>query len=428
MSTLARRTLFIPRMPDAHAEVAAAAFRGFGVDAWPVPESDERTIQLGRACCSGDECFPLIVTVGDFLKILEDGRVSPDRVAFFMPTSSGPCRFGQYAGYLRSVLVRRGYSQAVVVSPTSQDSYEGVGAGSMGLFRTCWRAFVACDHLVTMQLRTRPYEEHPGDTDRAFARAVEVLVEALERGGGRLRFGGFLEAVAAARDLLRAVRVRRGPRPLIGIVGEIFCRNNAFSNMETIRCLERHGAECWMPPLSEWVHYTNLEETIRAKRTRAGIVARARIALKHKVQHHDFVRIARLFVDDLADRPEPEIDEMLKGGAAYLPHESSLGEMALSVARAVYLYRQGVAGIVDISPFTCMNAIVAEAVYPTVSRECDGVPIRTFYFDGTQRNLDRDVGVFLQLARSYAARRKERYKGARAVALANVSSFAKEEV
>ena len=70
----------------------------------------------------------------------------------------------------------------------------------------------------------------------------------------------------------------------------------------------------------------------------------------------------------------------------------------------VYLARKGAAGIIDISPFTCMNGIVCEAIYPRISRDLGGLPIRNFYFDGTQSDLDRDLGVYMELARSFARR------------------------
>ena len=35
-----------------------------------------------------------------------------------------------------------------------------------------------------------------------------------------------------------------------------------------------------------------------------------------------------------------------------------------------------------------------------------GIPIRNFYFDGTQSDLDRDLGVYMELARSYQKRKK----------------------
>ena len=82
--------------------------------------------------------------------------------------------------------------------------------------------------------------------------------------------------------------------------------------------------------------------------------------------------------------------------------------MVLSTGRAVYLYDKGADGIIDISPFTCMNGIVTEAVYPRVSRDHDDIPIRVFYFDGTQSDLERDVGIFLELAQDLPAAQEDR--------------------
>jgi hypothetical protein len=48
-----------------------------------------------------------------------------------------------------------------------------------------------------------------------------------------------------------------------------------------------------------------------------------------------------------------------------------------------------------------MNGIVSEAIYPKLSKHYGGIPIRNFYFDGTQSDLDRDLGIYMELARSY---------------------------
>ena len=60
----------------------------------------------------------------------------------------------------------------------------------------------------------------------------------------------------------------------------------------------------------------------------------------------------------------------------------------------------------DISPFTCMNGTVCEAIYPRVSRDHDNIPIRIFYFDDTEIDHDRDVEIFLELAKTYKRRKK----------------------
>jgi len=100
------------------------------------------------------------------------------------------------------------------------------------------------------------------------------------------------------------------------------------------------------------------------------------------------------------------VHDVLEYSWPYLPYTGSLGEMVLSMGKAVYLYHKGADGIIDISPFTCMNGIVTEAIYPVVQRDCDGIPIRTFYFDGTQSDLERDVGIFIELAKTYQRRKK----------------------
>lgn len=64
--------------------------------------------------------------------------------------------------------------------------------------------------------------------------------------------------------------------------------------------------------------------------------------------------------------------------------------------------------VLSTSPFTCMNGIVSEAIYPKLSRDYDGIPIRNFYFDSAQSDLDPDLGIHLELIHSY--RQEKRYQ------------------
>jgi predicted nucleotide-binding protein (sugar kinase/HSP70/actin superfamily) len=97
---------------------------------------------------------------------------------------------------------------------------------------------------------------------------------------------------------------------------------------------------------------------------------------------------------------------VLEGSQSYLPATGALGEMTLSVGKAVYLYHKGADGIIDISPFTCMNGIVSEAVYPAVSAAHADIPIRSLYFDKVGGHIERDLEIFLDLARAYQRRKQ----------------------
>ena len=64
---LAGRTVYFPSMTDSGVRALASAFRSAGIDAAPIPPSDDETLALGGRYSSGEECLPLKVTLGDIL-------------------------------------------------------------------------------------------------------------------------------------------------------------------------------------------------------------------------------------------------------------------------------------------------------------------------------------------------------------------------
>jgi len=402
---LSGRTVYIPTMGEGSPEVFAAAFRWLGVNAQPTPLSDERTRELGAKYTNGDECYPAKVTVGDFLRVTEQPGFDPERASFFMPTADGPCRFGQYAPFLRKILNEAGYGRVQVLSPSSQNGYEDLGEIATPFLRMAWRALVCADTVHRALLKTRPYETTPGAADRAFQESLQDVCTTVENScadaGCQLR--SLVEAMTRCRDRFRRVPALYDPEiPLIGVVGEIFCRLNTFSNEDLIRKLEGYGAECCLSHIAEWVEYANNEQK-RKLRLRGRNISweMAKTFIRSHIQHSDEETLIAPFEDDFMGYEEPPIEEILELAWPYLPTGGALGEMVLSVGKAAYLAKHGADGIIDISPFTCMNGIVSEAIYPKLSKAYGGIPIRNFYFDGTQADLDRDLGIYMELARSY---------------------------
>jgi predicted nucleotide-binding protein (sugar kinase/HSP70/actin superfamily) len=403
---LAGRKVWVPRISVGSARAAAAVFRSLGVDAECTPPSDGRTSELGARYTCGDECYPTKVTLGDFLKVLEKPGADQNKIAFFMATGQGPCRFGQYVPYMRSVFDSLGYSGVTLLSPAFETGYSNFGEASSLFVRSMWRALVAADTLLKRLLMTRPYEVTPGTADSVHEECVADLCRTME-----IPYSGYREQMDALRECLlrcskrfRSVPVsgERG-RPLIGVVGEIFCRLNTFSNEELVRRFEAFGAEVWMNDIGEWIWYTNSEQA-RMQRMEGKTVsmdalsARIRAHFQKKDEHE----LVSLFSEDFRGYEEPEeIAEILQYAEPYLPVAGASGEMVVNVGKSIYFARKGLDGVIDISPFTCMNGIICEAIYPRVSRDHAGFPIRNFYFDGTQSDLERDIGIYLEIARNY---------------------------
>jgi predicted nucleotide-binding protein (sugar kinase/HSP70/actin superfamily) len=388
----------------------AAGFRALGVDADITPASDHRTKELGARYTSGDECYPAKVTIGDFMRVLEAPGADPSKIVLFMPTADGPCRFGQYAPFLQGILNESGYQGAQILSPTSNNGYAGLGSLAQPFLRTGWRMLVAADILQKMLLKYRPHERQRGDTDAVYEECLDDLCRTAEQTPYKpgVQIKALRESMVRSLARFRTLAAQRDRAvPLIGVVGEIFCRLHTFSNENLVRRLEEYGGEGWISDLTEWIWYTNSEQfrKLRLKRrlyTLEGLGA----WIRNKVQRRDEHILAEPFHEEFVGYEEPTTAEVLEAARPYLPADGALGEMVLNVGKAICLARKGVDGIIDISPFTCMNGIVCEAIYPRVSRDLGGLPIRSFYFDGSQADLDRDLGVYMELARTYQRRKK----------------------
>ena len=338
------KTIYIPPMAYGSARAFASAFRAIGLEAEPTPPSDHRTRELGARHTSGDECYPAKVTVGDFLKVLERPDVDRSRVALFMPTAQGPCRFGQYAPYLRQILNTNGYGDVEILSPSSQNAYDGLGELAGPFVRTGWRALLCADLLQKLLLMYRPYEAGRGDTAAAYEESLADLCRTLERTPVEpgVQLQSLRDLMVRSRDRFRKLKGRGGRElPLIGIVGEIFCRLNTFSNENLVECLEQYGAEAWLSDLVEWIWYTNSEHFRKLKLTGRIWTTEALGAwVRQRVQKRDEHVLVDPFAEDFRGREEPDIYEILECARPYLPREGAFGEMVLSVGKVVYLARR----------------------------------------------------------------------------------------
>jgi len=389
----------------------AAAFRSIGVNAQPTPEDDIHSYELARRYLSGDECLPEAVTLGGFLKIAERPDYDPERTAFLLPTSNGPCRYGHYLPLAQKVFHQIRGEAVMFTAPTSNDGYGGIGDEAQTLVRTGWRALVAADLLRKMLLITRPFEIHSGMSDQAFNVSLEDIcsVIALRNVSSRKKLLALADALKRSHDRFLSIPVDRYRFKLvIGIVGEIFCRHNHFSNNHLFRRIEKLGGIVWISDIAEWVLYTTDEEEMRLRRYGKQLSFQMLgCKLKQAVMRHDEHVLSSIFVESFAEYPEPKhVREILELARPYLPREGANGEMVMSMGKTLWYQQKGVAGVIDISPFTCMNGIITEAVYPRVSRDFRGFPIRVFYFDAQKNDLNNDLEIFMELAAHYAAHKK----------------------
>jgi predicted CoA-substrate-specific enzyme activase len=401
-SRAGRQKVYIPYMDD-HGFVLAAAMRSNGVDAVQMPLSDERTIELGRKVTTGKECYPCIITTGDILRQIEQPDFDPDHSAFFMPTAFGPCRFGQYNKFQRMVLDDMGLEQVPIITLDQDVDYQkDARLFGADFQKKAFTSILFVDCMQKLLRETRPYEVNKGETDRVYGQMLDQLCRHVEQGGRPH------ELARDVRQAMEAIAIDRSERrPVIGVVGEIFVRSNAFTNNFVVRKIEALGGEACLPPFEEWINYIawSRQEDWKTKGNLKGMVEEWLVSF---VQRREKARIMKPFAGSIRklfyEVPSSQVVEM---GRQYMD-PAMRGEPILSMGRSVEYAHARFDGIVNLHPFNCMPGTIVNALLTKFQADYD-MPILKIAYDGLQQSTEMiRLEAFMHQCRQKADTRRAR--------------------
>jgi predicted nucleotide-binding protein (sugar kinase/HSP70/actin superfamily) len=422
---LTRKKVLIPDMNPTSAHLLARTFRGFGIRAQVMETC--KGLDLGQEYTSGKECYPCQITTGDILYFLRNERerlgeaFDPEDYLYFLPEAEGPCRFGMYNKYQRIVLDSIPEFRGVKIgSVTTQDGYsldgiieeERVG----DLRKASHFSVIVADILDRLLWRVRPYEREPGLADDFVEEATRAMGACFEAHGARKDFERILQEleriVSEGREIIDP---RIAPKPLIGVVGEIYLRTHVQSNQEVLRVLERHGAEVVNASIAEWIHYTTYDALRKVKIELAHDLRRLRFG---SVREH-LRKVASLGVDlryqewrqrrvyrrvksliDLADDHRVgELDKLLKETDLF---SFEIGtEACLSIAGILEYARGGYNGVVNVYPFTCMPSTVTSAIVRPLLSKLRLPYLDTAYDASSQPGREAAIRTFMYQAQQH---------------------------
>jgi predicted CoA-substrate-specific enzyme activase len=370
------RIMYLPYMCD-HGYILAAALRNSGMKAEVLPMSDQESLDIGLKLSSGKECIPFAITTGDMIKKTQEQGFDPDKSAFFMPTTNGPCRFGQYQSVQKMFLRDQGMANTPIMSPDSDKGYkEGEGLG-MKFRRTAWRGVVLVDILQKLLHETRPYEANKGETDRVYKECLDKTVELAERDSSLL-FGYASEI----RDRFRSIAKTGARRPVIGVIGEIYMRSHSFGNREVIRRIESLGGEAWLAPIGEWILYCTNRLIANSWKDKKYLDL-LKGYMQDKIQKMDERRLYEPFHDTLVNGEDAVTAKALSNAAPYMS-DTFEGEAILSIGKAVEFAERGLSGVVNIMPFSCMPGTIVAALSKKLRDDFNNIPWLNLDYDGVE--------------------------------------------
>lgn len=390
------KTIYVPYMSD-HGHALVGAFLNQGLSATTLPKPGSDCLDYGRRHSEGGECLPFVVTTGQLIKLIEeDPDFEPSKSAFFMPTSSGPCRFGQYHTAQKLILEHLDKPVEII----SLNAYNSYTAESLGLeFRNlAWQGIVAVDFLQKALWRTRPYEKDPGAADAVYEESLEQIKIRMAEDGT----SGLIEALEGIGKKFESIETGARDRPLIGVVGEIYVRANELCNCNLVRLIEDLGGEVRVAPMAEWLYYTNRKKKQDGFRDRDFLKFLKGWA-KDLVQHYGERKVKRKFTDylDESDLSEPPVSELVDNSHPYIP-EDYRGEPVLEIGKAVDYAKEGADGVITVTPFSCMPGSLIISVSNLVKKDHQNIPWLNLTFDAQQStNIRTRLEPFIFQARKF---------------------------
>jgi predicted nucleotide-binding protein (sugar kinase/HSP70/actin superfamily) len=426
--TLRGKTFLIPEMNRIGCHLLAGVFKGFGIHARVI--ETYKGMDLGLEYSSGKECYPCQVTLGDILYFMKKEQekqgdaFNPEDYIYFMPEASGPCRFGMYNKYQRIVLDSfPRLDKLKIAALTTGDGYslEGIiDANLVGdLRKSSFFSVVVSDIMDRFLWRVRPYEREPGMADEFIEKATHDMEEGFEIYGPDKDFEKILDR------LEKIIEEGKGiidpdipPKPLIGIVGEIYLRCQVHANQNLIRLLERHGAEVVNASITEWVNFISYQRLrdartgfrLNLKQFRAGrtwqnmkelLKYRLELAYQEFRQKQVYSRVETL-IELANDHKVKHLEELVMEEDLF--HFDMGTEACLSIAGILEYAREGFNGVVNVYPFTCMPSTATSAIISPVMNRL-GVPyLDTPYDSSFQPGREAAIRTFMYQAQQHMKR------------------------
>ncbi len=376
--------LVFPSMGRFLLETTAAVFRAMGVRATALPPPDEKILKLGRGNTSCKECLPLQLTVGTLLNYLDERGDRDELLVYFMPSASGPCRFGQYSPYIRQLLSRSGTRDVALFSLEAENSYtRSVGKD---LTLRLWTCIVISDVMKDIYSLLLVNAKDRNSALEIFRTQSKRIVEILERLPG---FDDLRYVLGDVAKNLGEIPLARPPEevPQILMTGEIYVRHDDLSRQYLVEKLADQGFAVKVSSVAEWVYYTDWCYKNNLSGARPALKEKAALFLRSLWMRRYERTIKRIMArSGLVPYRLENVGGMIRK-VHHLISPQLTGEAILTIGAAVTEIFHPYCGVIAIGPFGCMPNRVSEAI---LTREMGRDRYRYFGRWKGKRNETRD--------------------------------------
>ena len=383
-----RVKLLLSNMGRLSAELVGATLRGLGINAETMPVPDIYTLQMARNHASGKECLPSHLVLGSALKYFSSDKYRKDEIyILFVPTTTGPCRTGQYFVFYENLFKDLRMENVVVFTLDSDNSYTELGPQ---FTKYVWWSMVIADYMKDVETSLRTCATHPAEAMRTYDSIWHKMIDIAEKDITKVL--PVLKEIAGEISQIPLTR-KMEDCPKVLIVGEIYVRRDDFAVDELIQQFSQHGIIGKVSNVAEWFYYCDFVRHHELKKKlnllpwyRRFFAQELLDIINWNIEHvykHNVEKDIRktLSATGLVPQTPHNMREIMKNTEKHFVSRELYSEISISSGVAATAMMDGYSGIVNISPFACLIGRVIEGLftpwarerkYPTISIEIDG--------------------------------------------------------
>lgn len=394
-------TILAPMMLPIHFELCTELFEAEGYHLELLKTTNQQVIDEGLSYVHNDICYPAMLVIGQMIDALKSGGYDPDRTALLLTQTGGGCRASNYIHLLRKALENAGFSQVPVISLNLSHMETNPGFSiTMGMLFKGVFLLLYGDLMMWISNQCRPYEIHPGDTQKVTDRWIAELKRQLHNGKYlrvKENYQRILEDYAA---------IPRSPanRVRVGIVGEIYMKYSPLGNNCLEEMLLREGAEPVVSGLMDFMLYcfshVNTDQRLyggTSKLRTAAVNWAVGWLVKKQNQMIQMIRKQGVF------RPPVPFEELYHMVDGYIGHGAKMGEGWLLTAEMIEYVKSGICNVVCTQPFGCLpNHIVAKGMIRKIKEEHPEANIVALDYDPSATKVNQENRLRLMLANAKA--------------------------
>lgn len=402
----ATHTILVPMMLPIHFEMLCEVLRQEGYKVELLRTNHRQIVDEGLKSVHNDTCYPALLVIGQMMDALKSGKYDLNKVALLITQTGGGCRASNYLSLLRKALANAGLSHVPVISINFTGLEENSG------FKISLRALVKCafaltygDMIMWVRNQVRPYERHPGETQRVVEEWTRELT-------GQFRSPRFFFVKRNYRRILRDFaaieQVKREPIR-VGIVGEIYMKYAALGNNSLEDFLVSQGAEPVVSGVSDFMLYCLRNGVFdnrlygtnpRGKliwRVAGGYLLSRQKQMIAAIKEHGAFRAPTAFT---------ELEKLVEG---YIGTGAKMGEGWLLTSEMLELIHSGVNNIVCTQPFGCLpNHIVAKGMIRKIKEHHPQANIVAVDYDPGASRINQENRIKLMLAIAHQQAEEEK--------------------